>query len=125
VNNDASDFWTRARQALITANALRSQDPDAAASRAYYAAFYAVSAHFAGQGKFFTKHSGIETAVHRDLVRCGFLSADLGAGYSSLVNLRTAGDYGGGAHVSEQDAQMACETAACIVAAIAKINPDF
>jgi uncharacterized protein (UPF0332 family) len=61
-------LWERARRALATARRDLPADPDAAASRAYYAAFYAVSALFAAEGKSFRKHSAVETAVHRDLV---------------------------------------------------------
>ena len=47
MNSEAADLWQRAVQALATAQSLASSDPDAAASRAYYAAFYAVSSWFA------------------------------------------------------------------------------
>ncbi|HEX2225225.1 MAG TPA: HEPN domain-containing protein [Thermoanaerobaculia bacterium] len=50
------DFWSRARKALETAEGLIEQDPDASASRSYYAAFYAVSALLALEGKSFRKH---------------------------------------------------------------------
>ena len=68
---EAMDLWQRAQKALGTTKRLMDNDPDAAASRAYYSAFYAVSAYFAFQNKFFSKHSGIESAVHRDLVKEG------------------------------------------------------
>lgn len=57
MNQEAADFWTRALQALRTASRTASADPDAAASRAYYAAFYAVSALFALEEKTFSRHS--------------------------------------------------------------------
>ncbi len=74
MNADATDLWARALQALQTTILLLSADPDAAASRAYYAAFYAVSALFALQGKTFAKHAAVRTAVHRDLVEPGLWS---------------------------------------------------
>ena len=83
---DAVDLWQRARQALATARNLVQSDPDAAASRAYHAAFYAVSAYFAGRECSFTKHSAVEAAVHRDLVKPGIWTPELGAAYSSLAN---------------------------------------
>lgn len=43
----AADLWRRAEEALRTAEADLAVNFDAAASRAYYAAFYAVSALFA------------------------------------------------------------------------------
>ncbi len=68
LNQEAADLWARALQALHTANSTAATDPDAAASRAYYAAFYAVSAMLALEGKTFSRHSALEVAVHRDLV---------------------------------------------------------
>lgn len=111
MNQDVIDLMKRSKKALDTARLLLSEDPDAAASRAYYSAFYAVSSYFASCGKVFNKHSGVESAVHRDLVKAGLVSRDLGAAYTSLVGLRTTGDYGGGSHVEQADAESACETA--------------
>jgi len=104
---------------------LVSEDPDAAASRAYYAAFYAVSALFALQGKTFTKHRAVEAAVHRDLVKPGTWSRDLGGDFSELVRLRRTGDYGGRSHVSLDEAQEAVNKARRIVQTIRDTTPDF
>ena len=90
----AADLWERAKKALAVAKAVSTLDPDSAASRAYYAAFYAVSARFALEGKTFRKHSAVEAAVHRDLVKAGIWSTDLGQGYSRLSDTRSIGDYG-------------------------------
>jgi len=96
----ASDLWQRCGEALRVAENDLAVSPDAAASRAYYAAFYAVSALFALGGQTFRTHSGVETAVHRDLVKPGTWPVPLGADYSALVDLREKGDYGGGEHVT-------------------------
>ncbi len=85
---DASDLWARAIRALKTAALLVDNDPDAAASRAYYAAFYAVSALFALEGRTFTKHTAVEAAVHRDLVKPGRWPIELGRAFSELVASR-------------------------------------
>jgi uncharacterized protein (UPF0332 family) len=69
MNQDTHELWLRAVRSYKTASKLAEEDPNAAASRAYYAAFYAASALFALQGKTFTKHRALETAIHRDLVR--------------------------------------------------------
>ena len=64
--------WDRARDALRDAHLLLSNGGfDGAASRAYYAAFHAVTALFALEGRIFAKHSALEAAVHRDLVKPG------------------------------------------------------
>jgi uncharacterized protein (UPF0332 family) len=63
---EALDLWQRASRGLQTAQGIASEDPDASASRSYYAAFYAVSALFALEGKSYSKHTGVEAAVHRE-----------------------------------------------------------
>ncbi len=123
MKREAVDFWGRAAQALRTAELVSATDPDAAASRAYYAAFYAASALFALQGKTFSKHSALEAAVHRDLVKANLWSVDLGADYSFLLRLRATGDYGGAMHVTAEDAVEAVEAARCIFNAVHEADP--
>ena len=50
MNPYALDLWERALNALQTAESNMAVSFDAAASRSYYAAFYAVSAFFAAPG---------------------------------------------------------------------------
>ena len=118
----ALDLWHRAADALRVARHDLPLSPDAAASRAYYAAFYAVSAHFALQDKGFTRHSALEAAVHRDLVRSGIWTEDLGKGYSRLAQLRHRGDYGGDRHVTVPDAEEAVRIAAHVLEAVAAVS---
>src|SRR6266705_6497112 len=113
-----SDLWARALRALQTAQFTLPLDPDAAASRAYYAAFYAVSALFALEGKTFTKHAAVESAVHRDLVKTGRWPVERGKDYSLLFELRSTGEYGGADHVSDEDAADALEAARRILQAV-------
>ena len=115
----ALDYWQRAREAMAVAAHDLAVSPDAAASRAYYAAFYAVSAHFAVSGRYFTKHQAVEAAVHRDLVKPELWSVELGKGYSRLAQLRVRGDYGGSRHVSASDAQEAVHLAESILETVA------
>lgn len=121
---EVEDLWTRALRALRTAELLASEDPDASASRSYYAAFYAVSALFAFEQLSFVKHSGIERAVHRDLVRSGKWPAEAGAAFSWLASLRYTGDYGGEEHVQPADAQLALEKARLVFQAVLKSAPE-
>jgi uncharacterized protein (UPF0332 family) len=120
----AADFWERAKQALLAARQNLSISPDAAASRAYYAAFYAVSAWFVLQDKIHYKHTAVEAAVHRDLVKAGIMSADFGSDYSKLVRLRMVGDYGVSEHVSPEQAAEAIDCADRVLKAIADSNPS-
>jgi uncharacterized protein (UPF0332 family) len=117
LKREVEDFLDRARRALATAEELVDRDPDAAASRAYYAAFYAVSAVLAQDGQSPRKHSGIERAVHRDFVHSGKWPPDVGAAFSWLANLRYTGDYGGEAHVSPEEAKAATAKAALVLLA--------
>lgn len=121
----AQDLWDRARNALETAQALLAVSPDDVASRAYYADFNAASALFALQGRTFTKHTAVRGAVHRDLVRDGTWPRELGEAFDALRELRDVDDYGGGVHVSKQDAESAVEAARRVVTAVQSGCPDF
>ncbi|HUU58036.1 MAG TPA: HEPN domain-containing protein [Phycisphaerae bacterium] len=117
-------LWARAKDALRTAGHDLPVSPDAAVSRAYYAAFYAVSAMFSLRGRTFRKHSAVEAAVHRDLVKAGLWPEELGEGYSALVALRHTGDYGDLDRVSSGEAHRAVALATEILRAVAKSDPD-
>lgn len=67
------------------------------------------------EGRSFRKHSAVEAAVHRDLVRARRWSPDLGESYSRLQLRRITGDYGGEVHVAHDDALDAIEAARRIV----------
>jgi uncharacterized protein (UPF0332 family) len=121
---DAADLWARARKARQTSARLVDDDPDAAASRAYYAAFYAVSALLALQGRTFTRHTAIEAAVHRDLVKPGLWPVELGRAFSELVASRYTGDYGGALHVSPDEARELVRQAESIIAAVRAASPE-
>ena len=118
MNKYARDLWIRALDALHTARVDLSVSYDATASRAYYAAFYAVSAFFAIEGREFTRHKAVQAAVHRDLVNLKRWPASLGEDYSYLLQLRDIGDYGGSQHVMESDAHEAIEAAERILDAV-------
>lgn len=117
-------LWRRAEAALDGARLLVSVDPDGSASRAYYAAFNAVSAFFARRETTFVKHKAVETAVHRDLVLTGIWPKALGADYSFLHRLRNSGDYGGESHVSKENAESAVAAATRILDAVRKSLSD-
>jgi len=120
MNREVMDFWGRARRALQTAEGWVEQDPDAAASRAYCA----VSALFAAQGRSFKKHSALEAAVHRDLVKSGKWAKDIGAAYSWLANLRQTGDYGGETHVTSAEARRAVEATGQVIQTVRDTFPE-
>jgi uncharacterized protein (UPF0332 family) len=119
----ATALWDRAQEALHVARHDLAVSADATASRAYYAAFYAVSAHFALAGQTFKKHSTLEAAVHRDLVKSGMWPKELGQAFSYLAQLRHKGDYSATDRVSRQQAEKAIEVANQILKAVAEANP--
>jgi len=125
VKRYAQDLSQRATDALRTAEVDIGVSPDAAASRAYYAAFYAVSALFATKGKDFSKHSAVRAAVHRDLVNVGIWDPALGQDYSFLMEQREIGDYGGSKRVTREEAEECLHAARRIVEAVRGTCPEL
>ena len=117
--------WQRAQRALASARQLAESDPDSAASRAYYAAFHALTALFALRGQSFSKHSAVRAAIHRDLIRPGFFPEDLGRAYDFLMDLRESGDYGGITQVSRDDVVAGLQKAEDILNAVRKSCSDL
>ena len=119
--------WDRAIDALREADILLANAGfDGAASRAYYAAFHAVTAVFAFEGRIFTKHSALEAAVHRDLVKAGKWPSELGRDFSFCVDLRGVGDYGTEVRVDVKQATDAVASARRILVAVRDALPvDF
>lgn len=85
---DKAHESVRAARVLLGANIV-----SASMSRLYYAVFYAVSALFIARGVKYSKHSAIQAAFHRDLVRPGTVPKDMGALYDRMSNARQEGDY--------------------------------
>lgn len=121
----AAGEWQRAQRTLRSAEILISSDPESAVSRAYYAAFHALTALFALRGQSFSKHSGLRAALHKDLIHSGQWATELGKDYDFLMDLRETGDYGGIERVTEQDTQRAIEIAKRILAACQKTQPEL
>ena len=118
------DFWQRALQALAAAERDTSDGyADSAASRAYYAAFHAVSALLLSAGKRFSKHSGVMAALHKDCVKGGLLPKEAGRIYVWLAYQRDIGDYGGSRHVAAADAQRAVADARRFLAMVRPLLP--
>ena len=106
----------RSRSALESARELLdSEHYDDAASRAYYAAFHAATAALLSKGLRFSKHRGLIAAVHRDLVRPGLLSTDVGRVLGKLFELRDTGDYVGIERVTPRAARHAVALAESFV----------
>ncbi len=117
--DEISAYLDRAEQSLQAARELASGSfYDFAASRAYYAAFYAASALLLREGMEFSKHSGVIAAIHRYFVKTGKLAQEHGKALNWLFEVRGVGDYGGIAHVSRQEVDQAVEVAEKFVGAV-------
>ncbi len=116
----AGSQWQRARRIIQTSSMLVESDPESAASRAYYAAFHALTALFALRGQSFKKHTALRAALHRDLIKSGEWPRERGKDYDLLTELREASDYGEMARIIDQDARRAVEAAQRIIAACQK-----
>jgi len=117
--------WQRAHRTLASARQLVETDPDSAASRAYYAAFHALTAALALRGQTHAKHAAVRAALHRDLIQPGQLNHETGRIYDFLMDLRETGDYGGLAQVTPDNAKSAAEKARTFVEAIRQACPGL
>lgn len=84
---------------------------DIAASRAYYAAFYASSALLLQEEIDTSKHSAVLASIHRLFVKTGRLDKEHGKNLNWLFELRGVGDYGVSEHVSSGEAFRAVQVA--------------
>jgi len=126
----------KAHEAEIAANLQRAEESlraareladggfhDIAASRAYYAAFYAAKALLLSEGIDSSKHSGVLACVHQHLVKTDRLDKKHGRQLNWLFGLRNVGDYGVTIHVSPEDAEQAIQAAEGFLAAIKGLMP--
>ncbi|MEW6202819.1 MAG: HEPN domain-containing protein [bacterium] len=120
-----SDFWFRSVKSIRAALLNLDIDPDVAANRAYYSAFYAVSALFAVEGQYFKTHAGVQSAVHQQLVKTGRITEELGKEYDILLKLRGKADYGIDKHATLEEATMAIKAARRILRTIHDAHPDI
>jgi uncharacterized protein (UPF0332 family) len=117
--------WERAERSLQAAQDLVTRGYfDIAASRAYYAAFYAATAVLLLTGLAVSKHSGVIAAVHQHLVKPGKLDQQHGKALNLLFELRGVGDYGATVHVSEAQATQAIRLAEDFLHAVEQLLPS-
>lgn len=109
----------RAEQSIQAAQQLASGGYyDFAASRAYYAVFYAAAALLLSEGLELSKHSAVIASIHQRFVKTGKLSKEQGKTLNWLFELRSVGDYGGTMHVSRQQVEQAIQAAEEFLSAI-------
>lgn len=94
---------------------------DIAASRAYYAAFYAAGALLLKESVDTNKHSGVIALIHQLFVKEGRLDKEQGKNLNWLFELRGIGDYGVSEHVSSGEAFRAVKVAEAFLESAIKI----
>jgi uncharacterized protein len=121
-NQEIAANRERAAESLAAASALIGAGfYDDAASRAYYAVFYAATAALLEADARFKKHVGVINGVNQLFVKTGRLSTELGRDLSWLFDLRLIGDYGETRHVPEEEAREAVQTAKRLVDAFDEV----
>ena len=108
-----------ARSKLGAARVLLAADaPGDAASRAYYAAFHAVSAALLARGQAYSSHAQVLGAFNKDFVHAGVFPREFTAILTRLFEDRQTGDYDPTTRLGLGDAKRDVEDAQRVVDAI-------
>lgn len=91
---------------------------DDAGSRAYYAAFHAISALHPSQGQTFSSHAQSIGRFNKDFVRTGMFSKEFTAILTRLFEDRQSGGYDVSGLVTAEDAQRDVDDARRLLKAI-------
>lgn len=92
---EIQNLLEKARRSLRSARRLADGgDHDFAASRAYYAMFYAAEALLLHRGLAFSRHTGVISELNRLFVRTGEIDPRHLQALSEGLNERLVGDYG-------------------------------
>jgi uncharacterized protein (UPF0332 family) len=81
---------------------LKDNYVDFAASRAYYAMFYAIEALLLSRNLSFSKHSAVISAFGKEFIKTGLLDVRFHRSVMDAFDVRNAGDYGNMHAVSEE-----------------------
>jgi uncharacterized protein (UPF0332 family) len=115
-------MMSKARRSLKAAqNHLAQADFDFAASRAYYAAFYAMEAALLTKGVTCSTHGGVLTTFSERFIRSAILPPGFGAKAARLFRERQIGDCEFDVSVTGPDAEQDVAVAADMVAAIERL----
>jgi uncharacterized protein (UPF0332 family) len=114
-------FLSKAAESIGAANVLLADGYfDFAASRAYYAMFYAVEALMLDRDLSFSKHSAIIAAFGKEFVKTGMFDSRFHRYILNAFDLRNAGDYGIIHAVSVENASQAIAEAGELLVEIEK-----
>lgn len=99
---ETQSLLEKSRASPKAAELLRTEGyADFAASRAYYAMFYAAEALLLEQGEAFATHSGVIGAFGKLFAKAGVLDPKLHRYLIDAQDLRNVGDYGVGPSLTE------------------------
>jgi hypothetical protein len=119
VTPEVDGLLAHARGKLEAARVLlEAHAPGDAASRAYYAAFHAVSAALLARGQAFSSHAQVLGAFNRDFVHAGTFPREFTAILARLFEDRQTGDYDPTASLDAGEAERDVQDAQRIVDAI-------
>lgn len=116
---EGAGLLAHARSKLEAARVLlEARAPGDAASRAYYAAFHAVSAALLARGQAFSSRAQVLGAFNRDFVHAGTFPREFTAILARLFEDRQTGDYDPTASLEAAEAERDIQDAQRIVDAI-------
>ena len=96
----------KARRSLQAAKLLSEQGyTDFAASRAYYAMFYAAEALLLDRGLSFSSHAAVIAAFGREIAKAGIMNPRFHRYLIDAQDLRNLGDYGLGPALAPEQAE--------------------
>lgn len=112
----------KARRSIRSAQAqIELGDYDFAASRAYYAMFYAAEAMLLGKELSFSKHSAVIAAFGLHFVRAGIVPSEFQRYLTEGDSLRNVSDYDVGPPVKREDAEQQAARAREFVTEVARL----
>jgi uncharacterized protein (UPF0332 family) len=112
VKDETRKFLDKAARAVHAAKSLLGEsDVDFAASRAYYAMFYAAEALLNEKSLRFRKHGGVHAAFGEQFVITGFLDSKFHRWLLDAFDKRIQGDYGVEAVLTREDVAQMIEQA--------------
>lgn len=113
------ELLEKSERSIAAAKLLVNDDYyDFAASRAYYAMFYAVEALLLSINCEFSKHSAVISAFGKEFVKTGMIEVRFHRAIIDAFDLRNAGDYGNTNEVTNELARKTIEDAASLLAEV-------
>ncbi len=117
---DMEELMQKADESLAAADLLLTQGyTDFAASRSYYAMFYAAEAALLSKGLAFSKHAGVISAFGQHFAKPGLLPGNLHRYLLDAFDIRQVGDYDAPGTVGEERANQVLTAAREFVQAVA------